>query len=327
LLVAAALMFSSCAETPGPEEEVTDTRTISFGTPALTRSAIDNAGDMQKEENAFSVWGWYANAGGTESGTVFNNKRVFWSAANPGWGYEGTRYWHPGLDYRFYALYPSTDKLGTGVNAACAVNGTITITNFDATHGTDLMTAQQTVQTPDVLTKDPGPVTFTFAHQLARLSFAVKAVGCEATVTAFKVNGVTWKVNLTCPASGTPSWSGGEKTTDGDSRLTKADGNITVSGGNTITMLQDVLLPPHTAADLTDAVINMAYRLKGDTGDDRTAEVELATTEIPHWDAAQQYSYTLTVSASSLTLTWKVKPWDTKDTEVSWGPDETTNQE
>ena len=47
LLVAAALMFSSCAETPGPEEEVTDTRTISFGTPALTRSAIDNAGDMQ----------------------------------------------------------------------------------------------------------------------------------------------------------------------------------------------------------------------------------------------------------------------------------------
>ena len=58
-----------------------------------------------------------------------------------------------------------------------------------------------------------------------------------------------------------------------------------------------------------------------------TAEVELATTEIPHWDAAQQYSYTLTVSASSLTLTWKVKPWDTKDTEVSWGPDETTNQE
>lgn len=161
LLVAAALMFSSCAETPGPEEEVTDTRTISFGTPALTRSAIDNAGDMQKEENAFSVWGWYANAGGTESGTVFNNKRVFWSAANPGWGYEGTRYWHPGLDYRFYALYPSTDKLGTGVNAACAVNGTITITNFDATHGTDLMTAQQTVQTPDVLTKDPGPVTFT----------------------------------------------------------------------------------------------------------------------------------------------------------------------
>lgn len=165
LLVAAALMFSSCAETPGPEEEVTDTRTISFGPPALTRSAIDNAGDMQKEENAFSVWGWYANAGGTESGTVFNNKRVFWSAANPGWGYEGTRYWHPGLDYRFYALYPSTDKLGTGVNAACAENGTITITNFDATHGTDLMTAQQTVQTPDVLTKDPGPVTFTFAHQ------------------------------------------------------------------------------------------------------------------------------------------------------------------
>lgn len=63
LLVAAALMFSSCAETPGPEEEVTDTRTISFGTPALTRSAIDNAGDMQKEENAFLRMGMVRKRG------------------------------------------------------------------------------------------------------------------------------------------------------------------------------------------------------------------------------------------------------------------------
>ena len=84
LLVAAALMFSSCAETPGPEEEVTDTRTISFGTPALTRSAIDNAGDMQKEENAFSVWGWYANAGGTESGRTADEELAITEAPKPG---------------------------------------------------------------------------------------------------------------------------------------------------------------------------------------------------------------------------------------------------
>lgn len=302
LPVAAVLILSSCAETPGPEEEVADTRTISFGPPALTRSAIDKAGDMEKEGNAFSVWGWYANVGGTESGTVFNDKRVTWSAANPGWGYEGARYWHPGLSYRFYALYPPTDGLGTGVSAACAADGTITVSGFDATHGTDLMTAQQTVTTPSPLTGDPGPVTFTFAHQLARLSFAVKAVGCEATVTAFKVNGVTWKASLTCPASGNPTWSGAGKTAAGDNRLTKAD--VMVTDGTTATMLEDVLLPPHTAAD-------------------RTAEVPLATTEIPRWDAGQQYSYTLTVSAFSLTLTWKVKPWDTKDTSVSWGPEDT----
>lgn len=33
LLVAAALMFSSCAETPGPEEEVTDTPDDQFRNP------------------------------------------------------------------------------------------------------------------------------------------------------------------------------------------------------------------------------------------------------------------------------------------------------
>ena len=322
---AAALMLSSCAETPGPEEEVADTRTISFETPALTRSAIDDAGDMGKEGNAFSVWGWYANTGDTESsGTVFNNKRVAWSAAK-GWGYEGARYWHPGLDYRFYALYPSVDGLGEGTAAACTSDGTITVNGFDATRSIDLMTAQRTVATPEApLTEDPGPVAFKFAHRLARLSFAVRAVGCEATVTAFKVNGVTWKANLSCPAAGNPSWSNPQKTADGDSRLTKADEDITVADGTTTPILGDVLLPPHTADELAaDAVISMAYRLKGDTGDDRTAVVRLATGTITAWDAGQQYSYTLTVSASSITLTWKVKDWDEQNTNVSWGPGET----
>lgn len=325
---AVALMFSSCAETSGPDEGTADARTIRFASAALTRAAIDDANGLNTPGKSFSVWGNYtdnASGSGTVTG-VFDAEKVTYSAGT-GWGYENTEYWYPGKTYRFYALYPSVDELGAGTTAACDNDGNFTVTGFDATHGIDLMVARAEPQGINSVQDPASPVAFTFAHRLARLSFAVRAVGCEATVTAFKVNGVTWKANLTCPASGTPSWSGGEKTTDGDSRLTKADGNITVSGGNTITMLQDVLLPPHTAADLTDAVINMAYRLKGDTGDDRTAEVELATTEIPHWDAAQQYSYTLTVSASSLTLTWKVKPWDTKDTEVSWGPDETTNQE
>lgn len=96
-----------------------------------------------------------------------------------------------------------------------------------------------------------------------------------------------------------------------------------MADGTTVSMLGDVLLPPHTADELAaDAVISMAYRLKGDT-EDRMAAVKLATGTITQWDAGQQYSYTLTVSASSITLTWKVKAWDEQDTEVSWGPDET----
>lgn len=75
-----------------------------------------------------------------------------------GLGYEGARYWHPGLDYRFYALYPSVDGLGEGTEAACAADGTITVNGFDATRSIDLMTAQRTVATPEApLTEDPGP--------------------------------------------------------------------------------------------------------------------------------------------------------------------------
>ena len=176
LLVAAALMFSSCAETPGPEEGGYGHADDQSGTPALTRSAIDNAGDMQKEENAFSVWGWYANAGGTESGTVFNNKRVFWSAANPGWGYEG----NPLLASwpRLPLLRPLSLNRQAGHGRKCGMCGERHNHHYQLRRHARHRLDDSTADSPNrmCLTKDPGPVTFTFAHQLARLSFAVKAV-------------------------------------------------------------------------------------------------------------------------------------------------------
>ena len=322
---AVALMFSSCAETSGPDEGTADARTIRFASAALTRAAIDDANGLNTPGKSFSVWGNYtdnASGSGTVTG-VFDAEKVTYSAGT-GWGYENTEYWYPGKTYRFYALYPSVDELGAGTTAACDNAGNFTVTGFDATHGIDLMVARAEPQGINSVQDPASPVAFTFAHRLARLSFAGRAGGGEATVTAFKVNGVTWKADLSCPAEGNPSWSGAQKTADGDSRLTKADGDITVTDGNTTTILGDVLLPPHSADELAaDAVISMAYRLKGDTGDDRTAVVRLATGTITAWGAGQQYSYTLTVSASSITLTWKVKDWDEQNTNVSWGPDET----
>lgn len=324
LTFAVLLMFSSCAETPGPDEGVADARTIRFASAALTRAAIDDANGLNTPGESFSVWGNYTDntsGSGTVTG-VFDAEKVTYSEGT-GWGYENTEYWYPGKTYCFYALYPSVDGLGEGTEATCDYEGSFSVTGFDATHGIDLMVARAEPREINSVQDPAAPVAFAFAHRLARLSFAVKAVGCEATVTAFKVNGVTWKADLSCPASGNPSWSDPQKTADGDSRLTKAGGEITVADGTTVSMLGDVLLPPHTADELAaDAVISMAYRLKGDT-EDRMAAVKLATGTITQWDAGQQYSYTLTVSASSITLTWKVKAWDEQDTEVSWGPDET----
>lgn len=121
------------------------------------------------------------------------------------------------------------------------------------------------------------------------------------TVTSFKVNGVTYKGDLTWNASGGSSWSNTAKTNDSDALLAAKD--ISITAGETRNMLGDVLLLPHT--DLTGTEIAVSYRFEGETAD-RNSTVNLSGGNAKQWDAGSQYAYTLTVSAASLAINVKV---------------------
>ena len=307
---AVACLLGACTESTGPDMEAgDDSLAIRFAGPAVTRAAIDDADDMQTDGNSFSVWGSYTAVTGGTATSVFDAEKV--TCLSGMWGYEGTRYWLPGNTYDFYALYPSTGTLGDAVSVACT-DGTFTVKNFVATKGHDLMTAERTNIVIEA-DKAPESVSFKFSHRLTRLAFNIRAVGRGVTVTSFKVNGVTYKGDLTWNASGGSSWSNTAKTNDSDALLAAKD--ISITAGETRNMLGDVLLLPHT--DLTGTEIAVSYRFEGETAD-RNSTVNLSGGNAKQWDAGSQYAYTLTVSAASLAINVKVLDWDEQDTSVSW---------
>lgn len=307
---AVACLLGACAESTDPDMETSgNSGAIRFAGPAVTRVAINDADGMQVEGNSFSVWGNYTDGAGGTATSVFDAEKVTYVSGM--WGYEGTRYWLAGNTYDFYALYPSTGTLGDAVSVACT-DGTFTVKNFVATKGHDLMTAERTNIVIEA-DKAPESVSFKFSHRLTRLAFNIRAVGRGVTVTSFKVNGVTYKGDLTWNASGGSSWSNTAKTNDSDALLAAKD--ISITAGETRNMLGDVLLLPHT--DLTGTEIAVSYRFEGETAD-RNSTVNLSGGNAKQWDAGSQYAYTLTVSAASLAINVKVLDWDEQDTSVSW---------
>lgn len=194
----------------------------------------------------------------------------------------------------------------------CSQNGDLSIDDFDATQSHDLMIASQSGITPQA-NQDPGPVSFGFEHQLAKVTFQVKATGRALTVTSFKLNGVICKADFAHTVAGGATWSDPVLSSAADTYF--AATNISVATDTPVDMLGDVLLPPQT--DLTSAEITIYYRYDFDTND-RTATVKLSDLATQQWEAGEHYAYTLSISAAQLSINVQILDWDEENTSVSW---------
>lgn len=200
-LVAVGLA-ASCTEGEGlPATTGDDAPSITFTTPQ-TRAAVTGADDM----DAFSVWAWK-----DDGKKVFPVSPLRVYAEGGSWEYDPqylTR-WEEDKMYDFYALYPeqSVIEQNGSTTVSCDENGTITITNYNATNELDLMTA--TVS--DRPGAEGGKVGFTFEHLLANIVFeartapAVAGQGITMTITSFRLTG--FPVTATYSSATTPRWS------------------------------------------------------------------------------------------------------------------------
>ncbi|MFK2809542.1 fimbrillin family protein [Bacteroides fragilis] len=283
LIPAVACLLGACAESMDPDMETSvNSGAIRFAGPAVTRAAIDDAGGMLTNGNSFSVWGNYtAVTGGTGTATsLFDAEKVTYVSGM--WGYEGTRYWLPGNTYDFYALYPSVETLGDAVSVDCT-DGTFTVEDFDATKGYDLMTAKNTGISV-VAGQTPGAVALKFQHLLARVTFAARSEGGNATVRSISLEGLAVKGDY--DSSTETAWSNtatGKVSVEKETSVTPA-GDADVSG--------DLLLIPQS---LTDGVkLTVTYDTDAEKG--KTASYTLPATTVSKWEAANHYRYSFTLT-------------------------------
>ena len=269
---------------------------IAFQVPQ-TRAAVTSAADMQ----AFSVWGGYDE----DATNVFNGKDVKNGGGGTVWTYQGTQYWLAGKTYDFYAVYPTT------VNATVAPDGTITVSDFDASatgaDAVDLMTAS----VKDMRGDAPQTVAFRFSHELARLSFTVTSEGDAVTLTSAALVGAGYKGTYAGGTWSVPSASTATGPfTAKDVALTTGNLSATLFGG-------DLLLIP--ADDLTEKTLEISYQYDGET-EAHQASLPLATAQVTAWQKGQAYNYAVNIPQNGVdvNLTVRVKEWVESNHSVQW---------
>lgn len=282
-LAAFCLTFVSCTSTV--DDELQDSRAITFTPAADTRAAVTGSEDM----GDFQVWGWHG-ADGANTYNIFDATVVYKDA---GWNYtDGVRYWKAGETYNFYAVYPV--NVGT-----CEDNGTITVTNFDCSQtgdaAVDLMTATATGITYTA-EQIPQPVALTFNHLLSKVNIVATVEGGNVTVTDITFAGMVTQgdyssqAGWTTPATATSSFTSSEK------KVINATG---------VDLLGDLLLIPQTVTDQFKITVN--YTLDGVV--QAPKEITLPTS-IAQWEAGKNYKYTLTFKGDNIIFAVNVAAWN-----------------
>ncbi|WP_273160495.1 fimbrillin family protein [Bacteroides fluxus] len=263
---------------------------IAFHPLPETRTVVENADGMA---GGFNVWGWYVKDGETARHNVFNQATVMKNGDS--WACSDTRYWIPNTTYNFYGVFPA--DMGT-----CTENGTLTVADFDATLGHDLMTATSAPMDGDQL----ASVVMPFRHELSKVAVRVATdPGITATVYSAKLYGMDTQGTLIRSTSGV-SWTDiddDDKSTVDTPSFT-FDDEIEINASTPQDLFKDLLLIPQN-------VQGLKLELSFTRGSDRqTVQVPLDTS-ITRWTAGEAYRYVLTIEADAITFKGiTVDGWD-----------------
>lgn len=302
-------MAAAACTTTSDEPEDSGSAAVAFTATADKASravtTTDNLGAQ-----SFAVWADYypASSQPEAANTVFAGSEV--SYKDGSWTYTDTRYWFPGMIYRFAAIHPAE-----AVAASAEYKGgtCVAVDGFDvlAGKGVDLLGAYHLREC--TAGQRQGAVAFTFRHLLSRLNFVASvnaSVRSEVVIDNVALYGI--------PSGG--SWSGFDA--DGNSRWTadpatvttaatplgKAAG-ITVSasdtGGKELFDIDSNLLLCIPQAVPESAVLEVGFHYADNEAATHTYRFNLSLASAmlaDGWEQGRSYRYTFEIGANDFIL-------------------------
>lgn len=257
-------------------------------TSGMTKAAVTDVSEMEN----IRVWGTYTKDG--SSADVFGTAGQEVHYAGGAWTYSPVRYWVLGAEYAFHAVHPA------GIEGVAVDGNGITITDFDATQGRDLMAAMtEGISYAEI--SEIQPVALNFKHLLAR----VNIVGVVTGGGRLNVKKITF--------SGMPkegNYSNG-KWEIGGSEGVVAKEDITLNSAAGTDIFGDMLMIPQAVAGLE---ISMTYTENDKTeAQTQTVTYPLPAGEVAEWEAGRSYRYTFTVDVAGNIIFMKpvVTEWNT----------------
>lgn len=361
-LMSVLFCLSSCSKDKQGQAEADNRIAFEASDKAETRSVVNGT---FPSGSAFGVWGYFATPDDNASGWLLKN--LFSGITNDGvnsitdgntvtlqndgltWSYQGVKYWIPGMNHFFCALYPATQEAVsfsytpfTEDGATYVSDFELNIDNFDCS-GTgdgavDLMIS--------LYSHYKGPqsdnkVKLDFKHELSKVNVIAKSEGADVTVTsskiynvckqaAFKANGVT-----TISDAGTISshewksvtWTEQSDASDTDNIFAGQE-TVVKSGSDEIDLIPQMLMIPQdlpydgTTPDV-EPVLELSYKYGSESGEIvkiiKLGEITPAGSDgTRKWEAGKQYNYKITFKTGTIQLYVSVNDWNGTDTSVSW---------
>ena len=305
LAATAAMTVAGCASSSTDEPQPADDRQeMRFAVNDVSSRALATNSTLATQGAAFDVWGQMVRTqptGGTRI-KVFDGVTVTRTATD--WTYDNPQYWFPGFTYDFKAIYSAGENLTTTYSD----DGSLTVSDFDATKGVDLLFANETRVCPeaaaDGTTTPMGTVDLKFRQQLSRVTFGVRTddryTGGDnvrkIVVDAIEVTGVNGAATLNIAADGKTSWSiaaDAAKAVYSNS----SDGGITLTNDYQDLFPGDkvILAIPQT---LNGVKVKVSYHYTVGSLGDVSTEINLNGT----WEAGKSYRYPIIINTHIFTI-------------------------
>lgn len=290
------LGFCSCNKElhEGEKTQVESDTTIHFITErSLGTEPRNSSRNAHIKENfidgdAFSVWAREIHASHTT--LIFDDETVTRKSGR--WTYENLRYWKKDASYSFWSIYPTTVSDMATFNDWKNLDSTpyLSIENFNATSGIDLMVAQSNVYTT------PQPILMTFQHALTRINLKAYSTvaGTSLEIYSVKLFGLGTTASYNRDNSG--KWSGFDSISTEQFPYTQIGITQTVTSSGT-EILAPLFVHPQEIPD--EAVFQISF-IKD--GAETTKNIRINNSTVKEWLPGQSYQYSIGISPDGYIL-------------------------